>query len=118
MPVLRKKPRLRWLIYLPGWALCYMTQLGRYAHITKQALEGYQIIQENVYTIEEGEDGTEVGHAHPFDTQVFYAADEADEVAQKTLSMGERTCFLHAAMRDSYPSNIQVQLNGEDLPLE
>jgi len=58
-----------------------------------------------------------VAHALPVNTQVFYEADEADEVAQKTISMGERTCFLHAAMRDSYSTIIQAELNGEALSL-
>jgi uncharacterized OsmC-like protein len=107
------------LAYLSaGVGFCYMTQLGRYAHITKQALKGYQIIQDNVYTLTDGsDDGEQIAHILPVNTQVFYEADESDEMAQKTVQMGERTCFLHAAMRGSYPSMIQVELNGDALLL-
>ena len=94
-----------------GVGFCFMTQIGRYAHITKQALQGYQIIQDNIYKT------GEMVQVLPFNTRTFIQADEADEVAQKTLSMSERTCFLHAAMRGSYPSVITAQLNGTTLPL-
>jgi hypothetical protein len=94
-----------------GVGFCFMTQIGRYAHITKQAMQGYQIIQDNVYKT------GETVQVLPFNTRTFIQADEADEVAQKTLSMSERTCFLHAAMRGSYPSLITAKLNGEALPL-
>jgi hypothetical protein len=95
-----------------GVGFCFMTQIGRYAHITKQALQGYQIIQDNVYKT--GDDTVQV---MPLDTHTFIQGDESDEVAQKTLCMSERTCFLHASMRDSYPSIIRAELNGEILPL-
>ncbi|MEM7532158.1 MAG: hypothetical protein AAF639_08280 [Chloroflexota bacterium] len=97
------------LAYLSaGVGFCYMTQLGRYAHITKQNLESYQIIQDNGYS---------EGNSSIYDTHVYLDADEEDSVAQKTVTMGERTCFLHAAMRDSYPSEIAVTLNGEAIEL-
>jgi len=106
------------LAYLSaGVGFCYMTQLGRYAHITKQHLQSYQIIQENIYVQDASDEAGLTGHAFPFDTHVFIEADEADEVAQKTVSMSERTCFLHAAMRDIYPSIIQAELNGEPLSI-
>ena len=95
-----------------GAGFCFMTQIGRYAHIAKQALQGYQIIQDNVYKIEGNK-----ARVMPFETHAFLWADEADEIAQKTLSMSERTCFMHAAMRGSQPSIIRAELNGEMLPL-
>ncbi|MFQ5612570.1 MAG: OsmC-related (seleno)protein [Anaerolineae bacterium] len=108
------------LAYLSaGVGFCYMTQLGRYAHITKQNLRKYEIVQDNLFTISGSvADWSQMARALPVDTQVFLEADEPDETAQKTLSMGERTCFLHAAMRGSHPSLIRAELNGEELPLE
>ncbi|HEX6386656.1 MAG TPA: OsmC family protein [Anaerolineae bacterium] len=95
------------LAYLAaGIGFCYMTQIGRYAHITKQKLNAYRIIQDNTFIV------GETARALPLDTHVFLEADEPDEVARKTVWMSERTCFLHAAMRGSYPSAIQVELNG------
>lgn len=95
-----------------------MTQLGRYTHITKQKLHSYQIVQDNIFTIDGlFEDGSRTAHALPFDTHIHYQADESEGVAQKTLSMGERTCFLHAAMRDTFRSEIEAELNGKALAI-
>jgi uncharacterized OsmC-like protein len=107
------------LMYLSaGVGFCYMTQIGRYAHITKQDLQKYEIVQNNVFTTSRSsEDGARIGHAHPFDTRVIMEADESNEIAQKTLSMGERTCFLHAAMRGRHPSILKVELNGQSFGL-
>ena len=100
------------LAYLSaGVGFCYMTQIGRYAHITKQNLQNYEIIQDNAFTVRgSAEDPSRSAEAHPVDTRVFLEADESDEIAQKTVSMGERTCFLHAAMRGSYPSIVSVKV--------
>lgn len=107
------------LAYLSaGVGFCYMTQLGRYAHITKQNLKSYKIVQDNFFTVTgSAADWSRLARALPVDTHVYLEADESDETAQKTVSMSERTCFLHAAMRDSYPSLITAELNGETLDL-
>lgn len=107
------------LAYLSaGVGFCYMTQIGRYAHITKQDLRKYEVVQENVFTMSgSADDWSRIARAYPTDTQVFLEAGEPDETAQKTVSMGERTCFLHAAMRGSCPSVIKVELNGQEIGL-
>jgi len=99
------------LAYLSaGVGFCYMTQLGRYAHIKKYDLASYQIIQDNWYS--EGE-GDSIGSSSIFDTHVYLEAGESDAEAQKTVTMGEQTCFLHAAMRDVFPTQLSATLNGE-----
>jgi uncharacterized OsmC-like protein len=105
------------LAYLSaGVGFCYMTQIGRYAHITKQDLRKYEIVQDNVFTVSgSAQDWSRLARALPVDTQVFLEANEPDETAQKTLSMSERTCFLHAAMRGSYPSILKAELNGKEI---
>lgn len=105
------------LAYLSaGIGFCYMTQLGRYAHIAKQNLESVCIVQENIFKLSGAvADWTLTASAEPVDTHVFVAADETDDAARKLLSMGERTCFLHAAMRGSYRSSVQAELNGQEL---
>jgi uncharacterized OsmC-like protein len=107
------------LAYLTaGIGFCYMTQIGRYAHITKQDLQAYRIVQDNIFTVTgSAADWSRMAHAHPVNTQVFLEANEPNQKAQKTVSMSERTCFLHAAMRGNHQSNIQAELNGKALSL-
>ena len=93
------------LAYLAaGVGFCFMTQIGRYAHITKQDLKAYSIVQDTIYQI-----GQASSRAEPVDTHTFLQTGEPDEVAQKTLSMSERTCFLHAAMRGSNQTRITIE---------
>ena len=105
------------LAYLAaGVGFCYMTQLGRYAHILKKDLAGYSLIQENAFVVA----GTAAQDdwsttAEPVDTSVFIDSDEVDEVATDFVRTGERTCFLHAAMRGQHPSDIHLRLNGLDV---
>ena len=97
------------LAYLTaGVGFCYMTQLGRYAHIMKQDLHAYRIVQDNLYRLAEGDARAS---AEPVDTHVYVNFDESDAAAQQLVNMGERTCFLHAAMRSNTPAIIKV--NGE-----
>jgi hypothetical protein len=88
------------LAYLSaGIGFCFMTQIGRYATITKQNLTAYRIVQDNDFTLA-GDEPT----AAPVDTHLFLDLDEPIANAQTILSMSEQTCFLHAAMRDAVPS--------------
>ena len=103
------------LAYLTaGVGFCYMTQMGRYAHIVKQDLESYRIVQENIFTMNGSpQEETLTASAEPVDTQVYVDMDESAEAAQKLVSMSERTCFLHAAMRNSHPTQIQSEINSD-----
>lgn len=109
------------LAYLSaGVGFCFMTQLGRYAHIVKQDLASYRIVQDNVFAVSTAavptaEDGDRRAFAAPVDTHVFIRCDEPEEAARRLLSMGEQTCFLHAAMRTSNPSHIVLTVNGEQV---
>lgn len=99
------------LAYLAaGIGFCFMTQIGRYAHIVKQDLQGYSIVQDTIYRT-----GTDSAAAYPVDTHTFLQTGEDDEAARRTLYMSERTCFLHAAMRSSNKTQIKVALNGTEL---
>ena len=102
------------LAYLSaGVGFCFMTQLGRYAHIKKQRFDGVRICQDSVFR--PGAAGTT---ADPVDTHVFVDTNETDEAAKILVKMGEQTCFLHAAMRAAHPSRITAELNGAALPLD
>ncbi len=99
------------LAYLAaGIGFCYMTQIGRYAHITKQELQAYSVVQDTIYKI-----NADSAQAAPVETHTFLRSNETDETAQQTLFMSERTCFLHAAMRGSNKTKISLTLNGEKI---
>lgn len=104
----RAPPSLAYLA--AGIGFCFMTQIGRYAFIVKQDLKKYSIVQDTVYYIE-----PDSASAKPVDTHTFLQTGEPDQAAQKTLCMSERTCFLHAAMRGSNETQINLQLNGRIL---
>jgi len=95
----------------------FMTQLSRYAQIVKLDLRNVRIVQDNGFRLVESADGALAAVAGPFDTHVFIEAEVPVEAAQGLVRIGERTCFLHAAMRGSYPSNVAVHLNGSRLSI-
>lgn len=93
-----------------GIAFCYLTQLGRYAHIVKQQLAGYRIVQDNVFSLPGSmANGAKVSAGAP-DTHTFVDSDEPDEAIRKLVQMGEQTCFLHAACQTD--NRTQVKLPG------
>jgi len=95
------------LAYLSaGVGFCYMTQLSRYTHIAKLDVNSIRIVQHTRFSD---------GRAEPVDTHVYIDANESADTINNLVRMGEQTCFLHAAMRDTYPSEIQVKLNNQPL---
>lgn len=99
-----------------GVGFCYMTQLGRYAHILKTNLASYSLIQENGFSFEgSAAQGVWSVTAEPFDTHVFMESDLTHEVAADFVRTGVRTCFLHAAMRGEHPSEVRLRLNGAEV---
>ena len=55
--------------------------------------------------------------AGPTNTHLFVNTDEGLDIGPNLVTVGERTCFLHAAMRNELPSTLTTQLNGKALPL-
>lgn len=100
-----------------GVGFCFMTQLGRYAKITKQPLRAYRIAQRTVFPFEGSlADGSRRGAIGPVDTQTFLDADDTDDAdASRLVEMGQQTCFLHASMVGEYPSRLTVEVNGEEI---
>lgn len=98
------------LAYLSaGVGFCYMTQLGRYAHITRKELKSCRIVQDSVFHCGgRAADEVRPASAEPVDTHVFLTLDEPDRVAQKMVFMGERTCFLHAALRGAHSTRVRL----------
>ncbi|MBI4274544.1 MAG: OsmC family protein [Rhizobiales bacterium] len=99
------------LAYLSaGIAFCFMTQIGRYAHIMKQNLESYRIIQDTRFGLPGASGGTnQAGVAYPVETHCDFKSSESDDVLRKMVQMGEQTCFLHAACRTPLRTKIRVQ---------
>ena len=91
------------LAYLSaGIAFCYMTQLGRYAHIVKKPLDDYRLVQDTWFS-RAGEPA-----AKPVRTHVFLRTGEGDDYGRALVDMGEQTCFLHAACRTVVARNVRV----------
>ena len=90
-----------------GVGFCFMTQIGRYAHIVKQDLKAYSVVQDTGFEIGDADSA-----AHAVDTHTYLETGEPDAAAQKNLWMSERTCFLHAAMRGSTQTQITIQHNA------
>jgi len=88
-----------------GIAFCFMTQLGRYAHIKKFSLRAYRLLQV-----------TRLAPQPSISTHVFIESDLDDAVAADLVRTGERTCFLHAALRSLLEPVVRAELNGAPLP--
>jgi uncharacterized OsmC-like protein len=84
-----------------GVAFCFMTQIGRYAHMAKLPLDGYRVVQDIHFTKGGASSGTgEAGTADPVETHVFMDSGSNDDTARGIAAVAERTCFLHALCRD------------------
>jgi organic hydroperoxide reductase OsmC/OhrA len=98
------------LAYLSaGLSFCFMTQLGRYAHVAKHDMQTYQIVQDTNFSQpaainEKGETPTSAA----VDTDVFIGNSEDENNTQTLLTMGEQTCYLHAACRSNIKTRVRV----------
>lgn len=86
-----------------GFALCFMTQLGRYAKIARRALESYAVVQDTHFSA-----GGGPAEADPIETHVYLTGDEPAGIAREILDMGEQTCFLHALCRTQLEPKVSV----------
>jgi hypothetical protein len=93
-----------------GIAFCFMTQLGRYAKITKRALDDYRIVQDTHFSAGGGSGQTNrAGSAAPVETHVSIRSREDNDFARLALDMSEQTCFLHALCRTPLKAKIRVR---------
>lgn len=92
-----------------GLGFCFMTQLGRYAAITKKNLQECRIIQDTHFSLGRCTGGTgQPGFADPVETHVYLESDEDDDFARTSIGMGQQTCFLHALCRTDLNVNVKV----------
>jgi uncharacterized OsmC-like protein len=93
-----------------GIAFCFMTQLGRYAAITKQNLDAYKVVQDTHFSAGGASGGTgEPGRADAVETHVYLDTGEGEDFARTALDMGEQTCFLHAFCRTDLKTKVRVK---------
>jgi uncharacterized OsmC-like protein len=99
------------LAYLSaGISFCFMTQLGRYAHVAKHDMQSYQIVQDTSFSPPAVlNENSEAPTCTAVDTDVFIGNNEDDEKTQTLLNMGEQTCYLHAACRSGIKTRIRVE---------
>lgn len=83
-----------------GIAFCFLTQLGRFAHIAKLGLERYAMVQDTYFGGVEG--------ARPVESHVHVASDEPADEIRRLVDMGEQTCFLHAACRTALKPRLRL----------
>jgi len=91
-----------------GIAFCYLTQIGRYTAIRKLHLQDYRIVQDSSFSLPNTTQEKAV--FAPVHTHVYFESSQPDEYACQALTMGEQTCFLHAACRQSVPVEL-LELN-------
>lgn len=97
------------LAYLAaGIAFCFLTQIGRYAHIVKLPLEHYAVTQDMACS------AADPARRHPAAfspvvTDVRLTGALREEQARRIVAMGEQTCFLHAACRTPLKPRLSVR---------
>lgn len=98
------------LAYLSaGISFCFMTQLGRYAHVAKHDMSSYQIVQDTSFSPPAAlNENQEAPTSAAVDTDVFVGNSEDEEKTQALLTMGEQTCYLHAACRSNIKTRVRV----------
>ena len=93
-----------------GIAFCYMTQIGRYALITKRRLESYSVVQDmNLSELMASAGHDRPATAEPVLTHVHIRSPEDAATVRTIVDMGEQTCFLHAACRSALKTRIRVR---------
>jgi len=94
------------LAYLAaGVAFCFMTQIGRYAQITRQKLNGYRIIQDTAHRLSRMDKPVPLA----VETLLCVDTDEAPEKSIKLVQMGEQTCYVHAAFRSAVETEVSFR---------
>ncbi len=94
------------LVYLSaGVAFCFMTQIGRYAQITKQKLDGFRIVQDTGFCFSRDRSPA----ASAVETLVCLDTGEPPDKSIQLVRMGEQTCYIHAAYRTATESELDFR---------
>lgn len=93
-----------------GVSFCFMTQLGRFAHLAKQDLQSYGVVQDTRFSLPGASAKLDrPATAEPVDTHVFLTSDADDEANRVLVDMGEQTCYLHACYRGAAKTRLQIR---------
>jgi len=97
-----------------GIAFCYLTQIGRFAHINKQRLDHFSLVQDTRFSLPgaSGHSGRPAW-AKAVETHVHVDSPETPETIQQLIDMGEQTCFLHAACRTPLKARIHLPIDAQ-----
>ena len=99
-----------------GIAFCYMTQLLRYSEYLKYKISDIRMVQFNPFHLQGSASQNNLkAFADPVDTHLFLNGEEADDVMQNLLTMGAKTCYLHAALSAQVTPKISIFLNNETI---
>ncbi len=89
-----------------GLAFCYMTQLARYIEAMRLDVDAVRLVQFSPFTT------GAAGRARPFDTHKFLSGEAAELQQSNLLTIGARTCYLHATMAAALPPVVKLIHNG------
>ena len=93
-----------------GLAFCFMTQVGRFAHVAKLDLAAYGVAQDTGFDPSDGAaDPPRAAQAHPVATQVFLKTNVDEDGVRRIARMAERTCFLHALCRSPLRAKVRTE---------
>lgn len=96
-----------------GLAFCFMTQIGRFAHMAKYDLDGYRVVQDLHFTLGGASGGRGVGGTgDPVETHIFIDTDIGVDAVREVVRVAEKTCFLHALCRD----RAKVKIKRDPIP--
>lgn len=84
-----------------GIALCFLTQMGRFAKITRGDLAAYSVVQDLHADADPAGIRALVTHAR-------IESREDPGTVRRYVDMSEQTCFLHASCRSSNPTQIET----------
>ena len=88
--------------------MCFLTQIGRYARIVKLPLSHYAIDQDMFWHPADPTHRRPAAAA-PVRTRVVLEGPLEKEKARRIVTMGEQTCFLHAACRTPLKPRLPVR---------
>lgn len=91
-----------------GVAFCFMTQLGRYAQLVRQDVQGYRILQQTAFRRSPDCMAT----AAPAQTLVCIDTSASVEATRKLVAMGGQTCYLHASFSHQIPVRLKKEMNS------
>jgi organic hydroperoxide reductase OsmC/OhrA len=94
-----------------GIAFCFMTQLARFAQITRTRLDAYRLIQDTHLALAGASGGAGAPSlADPVETHLYLDMEKDEDCAREILDMTEQTSFMQAFCRSDVKLRIKVSV--------